>query len=324
MRRNAPLRRSIQYPQFSPFQRAVHAHVLCKACNVLFLPLQALKQIKSSESSGDEWGLVFSEPANMVAQGCVVARPLHLVEGGDGVEVTAANAQEYLRAVERLYLGDGIAMQVQALRSGFYSIIPQEKISILGASGLWHLLGALACPEFDREDLRIGFEPKHGYTVDSPQYQWLIETLLTFDEDQRRATVRFLTGSPSLPSGFQGLPKRLTVQLLLHDNGQPVGDSYLPVIQCCFGLFKLPRCALTCSRRASCTHQTRPFHPAPAARLSFWPKLMYVHFFVLRYSSAEILREKLLYAVLAKYARTCRRFASGALTFILRSGFLNQ
>jgi hypothetical protein len=291
-------------------------------CTVLVGPLQVLKQIKSSQSSGEEYGLVFSEPANIVAQGCVVALPLHLVEGGDGIEVTAANAQEYLRAVERLYLGDGIAMQVQALRSGFYSIIPQEKISILGASGLWHHLGAVACPEFDPEDLRIGFEPKHGYTVDSPQYLWLIETLLTFDEDQRRATVRFLTGSPALPSGFQGLPKRLTVQLQTTPTGQPVGDSYLPSIQCCFGLFKLPRCAAMRSFRASCTHETA-LPPSSRSSLVVVAKT-HVHFFVLRYSSAEILREKLLYAVFAKYARTCRRFASGALTFILRSGFLNE
>jgi hypothetical protein len=232
--------------------------------------MQALKQMRSSASVADECSLVFSQPVNIVEAGCVVSRQLHLIEDGDRVDVTEANASDYLRGIERLYLGDGIALQARALQSGFYSIISQEKISILGPSGLLHQLGALSCPEFDPEDLRIGFEPKHGYTVDSPQYSWLIETLLTFDEHQRRATVRFLTGSPSLPSGFQGLPKRLTVQLLTTTAGQPAGDSHLPCIQTCFGLFKLPRSIVASHDRMTlCVHQHFHLIPMLCAARSF-------------------------------------------------------
>jgi hypothetical protein len=203
--------------------------------------VQVLKKIRSSASGCDDWGLVFARPANIIEHGRVVSRQLLLIQGGDEIDVTPANAADYLRSIERMYLGDGVLLQIRALQSGFYSVIPQEKIAILGPSGLLHHLGALKCPEFDPEDLRIGFEPKHGYTTESPQVKWLIETLLTFDEPQRRATVRFLTGSPSLPSGFQGLPRRLTVQLLTTATGHPAGDTYLPVIQACAGLFKLPR-----------------------------------------------------------------------------------
>ncbi len=201
--------------------------------------MQALKQIRTCSSGWDD--LVFAWPTNIVEDGCIVSRLLHLVQGGDEMEVTAANASEYLRAIERMYLGDGILLQMRALQSGFYSIISQDKVAILGASGLLHQMGALSCPPFDRADLEIAFEPNHGYTAESPQFKWLIDTILSFDECQRRATVRFITGSPSLPGGFQGLAKRLTVMMHTNSSAQPTGDDYMPTVQTCAGLFKLPR-----------------------------------------------------------------------------------
>jgi len=184
---------------------------------------------------------VFAQPACIVESGRIVSRQLHLVQGGDAIDVSSANAAEYLRAFERMYLGDGVALQIRALQAGFYSIIPQHQVAILGPSGLLHHLGCLTCPEFDLEDLRFGLEPKHGYDTQSPQYVWLIETLSKFDEPQRRALVRFLTGSPWLPNGFQGLTPRLTVQLQTTKEGRAADDCYFPVAQTCAGLFKLPR-----------------------------------------------------------------------------------
>lgn len=245
--------------------------------------MQALKQIRSSLSVCDDLGLVFALPVNIVHCGEIVPKQLLLAPGGDQIDVTAANASSYLRAIERMYLGEGVALQIRALQAGFYSIVSQEEISILGPSGLLRQLGALSCPKFDRADLRIGFEPKFGYSTDSPQYIWLIDTLLAFDEPQRRAVVQFLTGSPHLPSGFQGLPKRLTVQLLTTQSNQPAGDSYLPVMQTCAGLFKLPR-----SYFSPCTKSLLfSFHDVTPL--------------IFRYSSAEILREKLIFAINAKF-----------------------
>jgi hypothetical protein len=200
---------------------------------------QALKRIQSSGCGWD--GLVFACPAQIAEQGRVVPRQLELIPGGEEVDVTAENASEYLRAIERMYLGDGVLQQIRALQSGFYSIISQEDVAILGPSGLLEHMGALRCPEFDREDMLIGLKPENGYTTESPQYIWLIETLLTFDERQRRATIQFITGSPVLPSGFQGLPKRVTVQMMMTDTCQPCGDSHFPHCSTCAGLFKLPR-----------------------------------------------------------------------------------
>ena len=238
---------------------------------------------------------MFAWPTNIVEQGCIVSRQLHLVQGGDEIEVTAANASEYLRAIERMYLGEGILLQMRALKSGFYSIVSQDKVAMLGASGLLHHMGALSCPPFDRVDLEIAFEPNHGYTTESPQFKWLIDTLLSLDECQRRATVRFITGSPSLPGGFQGLAKRITVQMHKTHTGQPSGDAYMPQVQTCAGLFKLPRFV---SRML----HIQPPDIAPFRLIYFkHPVLKPRRHHLIRYSSADRLREKLLVAIFSKY-----------------------
>ncbi len=77
------------------------------------------------------------------------------------------------------------------------------------------------------------------------RYLWLLDVLSKFDERNRGAFVRFVTGAPWLPNGFQGLKfqgvkKPLTVQLLTTANNQPCGDFSCPYAQTCFGLLKLP------------------------------------------------------------------------------------
>lgn len=168
-----------------------------------------------------------------------ISKKLHLVRDGDKVDVTMENVAEYVRAVERMYLGDGVAMQISALRSGFYSVIQQSHIAVLGPCGLLYQLGCLGVPEFDVQDLRLGLTPTMPYTSSSPQYLWLIEILSHFTERDRRAFVRHFTGAPWLPNGFQGLKIPLTVQRL-DGMGRAAGDTYFPVAQTCMGFVKIP------------------------------------------------------------------------------------
>jgi E3 ubiquitin-protein ligase TRIP12 len=130
-------------------------------------------------------------------------------------------------------------MQITALRSGFYSVIQQSHIAVLGPCGLLYQLGCLGIAEFDPADLRAGLTPQAPYASSSPQYLWLLDVLSHFDERNRIAFVRFVTGAPWLPNGFQGLKIPLKVQQLT-SRGQPCDDSYAPFAQTCFGLLKLP------------------------------------------------------------------------------------
>lgn len=215
-----------------------------------------LKMLHEAVSSGspispEVWyqngfdALDFTLQTNVVEQGSRgivpdISKRLHLVRDGDRIDVTMENAAEYLRAVERMYLGDGVAMQIRALKSGFYSVIEQSHVATLGPCGLLYQLGCLGVPEFDLQDLRGGLTPLAPYSSDSPQYLWLIEILSKFEEPDRLAFVRFVTGAPWLPSGFRGLRTPLELQLLTDKNNKPCDDSYAPFAQTCFGYLKIP------------------------------------------------------------------------------------
>ena len=141
-----------------------------------------------------------------------MVRSLELVPGGSDVDLCEANAHLFLKGFERIFLRDGVALQIQALRDGFYSVVPFDSVTILGASGLLRELCCLEVAPFDEEDVKFGLLPVNGYDINSPQFQWLINSMLEFSEQERAAFLRWVRGAPSLPSGFKGLHKRITVQ----------------------------------------------------------------------------------------------------------------
>ncbi len=146
------------------------------------------------------------------ASGRLVMRGLELVPDGSNVDLCEANAPLFLKAFERLFVGDGVALQIRALRDGFYSVVSRDAVAILGANGLLRELCCLEVAPFDEDDVRFGLLPVNGYNADSPQFQWLIKSMMRFNQLERATFLRWIRGAPSLPSGFTGLPKRITVQ----------------------------------------------------------------------------------------------------------------
>lgn len=144
--------------------------------------------------------------------GRLVVRSLELVPDGRNIDLCEANAPLFLKAFERVFLRDGVALQIRSLRDGFYSVVSREAVSILGASGLLRELYCLEVAPFDEEDVKFGMLPVNGYNFDSPQFQWLIKSILQFNAHERTTFLRWVRGGPSLPAGFRGLPKRITVQ----------------------------------------------------------------------------------------------------------------
>jgi hypothetical protein len=53
-------------------------------------------------------------------------------------------------------------------------------------------------------ELRDACHLDHGYTSESPVIVWLYQLLSTFNREQQRLFLSFVTGSPNLPVG--GLP----------------------------------------------------------------------------------------------------------------------
>jgi hypothetical protein len=192
----------------------------------------------------------------------LVVRGLELLPGGRNLELSQANAGLFLKGVEQLFLYDGVALQIRALRDGFFSFLPRDSVSMLGASGLLRELDCLEVAPFDEEDVKFGLLPVNGFNVDSPQFQWLVQSMLQFNQLERATFLRWVRGGPSLPSGFRGLPKRITVQgammslrlrlplsltwhsVLTTDSGTKADGRYLPKVQTCHGMIKLPLCVV--------------------------------------------------------------------------------
>jgi hypothetical protein len=222
----------------------------------------ALKRLRELISSGapindTEWEyfenlcLDFTQPTFIAQPGSKgirsdISKVFHLVKDGHLIDVSRDNAADYLREFERLHLRDGVLMQLRALKSGFYSIIPRVQVAVLGPSGLLHLLGCLDVPQFDSNDMREGIVPQDPYNSQSPQFLWLLEILKSFDAIDRCNFLRFVTGSPCLPSGgfrglkFKGIIKPITVQKRKDDRCNVMGDSDLPFASTCFGVLHLP------------------------------------------------------------------------------------
>ena len=127
------------------------------------------------------------------------------------MDLCEANAPLFLKAFERFFLRDGVSLQIRALRDGFYSVVSREAVSLLGACGLLRELCCLEVAQFDEDDVKFGLLPAAGFDIDSPQFQWLIKSMLQFNQRERATFLRWVKGGPSLPSGFKGLPQPIRV-----------------------------------------------------------------------------------------------------------------
>lgn len=86
--------------------------------------------------------------------------------------------------------------------------------------------------------LKANIKTDHGYTPASPVIVWLFDLLVSMDAAERRLFLRFVTGSPTLPSnGLRGLRPRLTV---VRREAEGDVDGCLPSVMTCANYLKLP------------------------------------------------------------------------------------
>ena len=188
-----------------------------------------------------------------------------LCPGGARRSVTKANALEYTRRVVEATLAEGVEPQFRAFREGVDSVFPLKRLTIFTESEIATLVAGERAPEpWSASYLRDHMVLDHGYDAGSPAVGHLVRVLSGFDGQERRAFLRFITGSPCLPyGGLAALRPKLTVVCKLppgvaspQKGGPQQCDEGLPSVMTCANYLKLP-----------------PF------------------------SSEDIMREKLLYAV---------------------------
>ncbi|VDP74682.1 unnamed protein product [Echinostoma caproni] len=107
----------------------------------------------------------------------------------------SSNAESYVRRCLHFALEHGIRRQLNAFRAGFERVIPISSLSMFTPKELGQLISGESSPVWNAKELWTHCEPAAGYNRNSKGFLMLIETLASFDTIERRAFLRFVTGT---------------------------------------------------------------------------------------------------------------------------------
>ncbi|AQK67615.1 Putative hect E3 ubiquitin ligase [Zea mays] len=134
-----------------------------------------------------------------------------LKEGEGGTIVNIYNLEEYITLVVDATVKSGIKRQVEAFRSGFNQVFDMSSLHIFSPQELDYLI----CGRqeiWESESLVDNIKFDHGYTAKSPAIVNLLEILSEFTPEQQHAFCQFVTGAPRLPhGGLAALSPKLTI-----------------------------------------------------------------------------------------------------------------
>jgi hypothetical protein len=162
---------------------------------------------------------------------------IDLVQGGRDIEVTEANKATFVDKMLRWRLVDRVAVQMDALVSGFHSVLPFEFVEAFEPAELQVLLCGCCCINVD--DWRSNTLYCSGYAPESPVIQWFWELVNKMKNEERLSLLHFVTGTGALPpGGFAHLlgsdgERRFSI-LRVTD------DTRLPQSHTCFNQLLLP------------------------------------------------------------------------------------
>lgn len=120
---------------------------------------------------------------------------------------------------------------------------------------------------FHRWDIKMLQEccrTDHGFTPESPAIRHLFDILSSYNREEQRLFLQFVTGSPCLPTGgFKAYNPPLTIVRKTLDLNQSA-DDYLPSVMTCVNYLKLPeytsRDSMRTKLRLACSEGSMSFH----------------------------------------------------------------
>ncbi|KAJ7995189.1 hypothetical protein DPEC_G00241970 [Dallia pectoralis] len=192
---------------------------------------QTLESLNMNGCSVEDLGLDFTLPG---------FPNIELKKGGKDVPVTIYNLEEYLRLVVYWTMNEGVSRQFESFREGFESVFPLHHLQYFYPEELDQLLCGSKSETWDVKTLVECCRPDHGYTHDSRAVRFLFDVLSSFDAEQQRLFLQFVTGSPRLPvGGFRSLNPPLTIVRKTFESTENP-DDFLPSVMTCVNYLKLP------------------------------------------------------------------------------------
>ncbi|XP_033165558.1 E3 ubiquitin-protein ligase TRIP12 isoform X1 [Drosophila mauritiana] len=169
---------------------------------------------------------------------------IELCRGGRDTPVTVHNLHQYISLVTYWFLIEGVQKQFEALREGFDSVFPIQRLRMFYPEELECVFCGSGSDQqqsrWETKMLQESCRTDHGFHQESQAIQYLYEILASYNRDEQRAFLQFVTGSPRLPTGgFKALTPPLTiVRKTLDENQNP--NDYLPSVMTCVNYLKLP------------------------------------------------------------------------------------
>ncbi|KAI6123405.1 HECT-domain-containing protein [Pisolithus croceorrhizus] len=164
-----------------------------------------------------------------------VTKAVDLIPNGSNVAVTRENRLQYICLVSHYRLSTQIKLQSEAFFEGLSEMIDPKWLRMFNQQELQILLGGANSP-IDFGDLRQHTQYGGLYGDEDPTIRAFWKVMESFDQEQRRAFLRFVTSCSRPPLlGF----KQLTPNFAIRDAGDD--QHRLPTASTCVNLLKLPR-----------------------------------------------------------------------------------
>eukprot|EP00029_Vermamoeba_vermiformis_P008050 TRINITY_DN365_c0_g1_i7.p1 TRINITY_DN365_c0_g1~~TRINITY_DN365_c0_g1_i7.p1 ORF type:complete len:4455 (+),score=2004.27 TRINITY_DN365_c0_g1_i7:138-13502(+) len=159
-----------------------------------------------------------------------------LKPGGQDIDVTWANKEEYIRLVEQSRLHES-RMQLKAIKQGLSEVVPAALLQLCSWQDLeWRVCGK---PMIDVKLLKRHTEYS-GVSAQAPHVSYFWSVMRAFSADDKRAFVRFAWAQERLPADDQEFERTQTRMLIKPFTGLANPDNAFPKADTCFFNLMLP------------------------------------------------------------------------------------
>lgn len=163
---------------------------------------------------------------------------IEMRKGGRDLAVTIGNLESYINLVSGWFLNEGVIKQMDAFKEGFNSVFSSAHLRLFYPEELQQLFCGASYKSWDVKMLMESCKADHGFTHDSKAIHYLFAILSSYNAEEQRKFLQFLTGSPRLPiGGFKSLIPPFTIVRKSTDSDNP---NCLPSVMTCVNYLKLP------------------------------------------------------------------------------------
>ena len=153
--------------------------------------------------------------------------------------VTISNLDNYINLVSTWNLTEGVIKQMEAFKEGFNSVFNSVHLKLFYPEELQQLFCGASYKRWDLKMLMESCKTDHGFTHDSKAIGFLFDILSSYNAEEQRKFLQFLTGSPRLPiGGFKSLIPPFTI--VRKNNTEGDNPNCLPSVMTCVNYLKLP------------------------------------------------------------------------------------